>query len=193
MTCTPQPTDTDTMIKTSVHKKNLSGGKNFKKQGSKGRRGERQNAEISAAFVDDVLEGNVPEDIVVARVTKMFGGGRAQLQMGDGKTQVAAIRGNLVVSAGAARAPGNALAISASSYVLLQLTDYGAQIAAILSRQQIQKIHDKIGASKGFFSNGDATEEIDGFEWDLSDEVVQETEVSDRAPLSDENVDVDAI
>lgn len=174
----------------SASKKNLGGGKNFKKQGSKGRRGERQNQETSSAFVDDIMSGDIPTDIVVARVTKMFGGGRTQLLLPDGTTKVAAIRGSLIVSAGAARAPGNELAITINSFVLLQIHDYGAQIASILSRSQIQQIKDKIEATREFFAMGDVTEDDDGFDWDIEKPVAEE--VVEKKNAGDE-LDIDAI
>ena len=149
-------------------KKNLGGGKAFKKQGSKDRRGERQNNEICSAFVDDVLSGEIPADVVVARMTKAFGGGRYQLLTPDNKTHTAISRGSLTVSAGAARAPGNVLAITIGSYVLLQLNEYGSQIAAVMTRQQVHAIKDKIPAAPGFFAGGEATQD-EGFDWDLEE------------------------
>jgi len=175
-------------------KKNLGGGKNFKKQGSKMRRGERQNQEISSAFVEDVMSGEIPKDIVVARVSKIYGSGRIQLVLADGKTQDATIRGVLTQSAGAARAPGNPLAITMNSYVVLQLAAYGAQIAAILTRFQINQIKDKIESSRGFFAIGDSTDEDDGFDWDVAEDV------SAAAPAlaagikkGDDDIDIEAI
>ena len=177
-----------------VTKKNLGGGKNFKKQGSKGRRGERQNQEIASAFVEDVLSGDIPKDIVVARVTKMFGGGRLQLLLPSGVTQVAAIRGALTVSAGAARAPGNVLAITPNTFVLLQLTDYGAQVAAIMNRGQIHQVKDKIEAGRGFFAIGEATEEDDGFDWDVEEEGADtKLPAADRAQKGEDEINIDAI
>jgi len=178
--------------------KNFSGGKNFKKQGSKARRGERQNQEIASAFVDDVLEGDVPTEIVVARVTRMLGGGRISLLLPDGNTKDATIRGSLTMSSGAARVPGNVLAIAVNSFILLQLTDYGAQVAAILSRTQIGQIKAKIPANSGFFAKGDATEEDDGFDWDVEEEEAVKEAKPDRASKAARqeegtDIDVDAI
>ena len=181
----------------SASKKNLGGGKNFKKQGSKGRRGERQNQETSAAFVDDIMSGDIPTDVVVARVTKMFGGGRTQLLLPDGTTQIAAIRGSLIVSAGAARAPGNELAITANSFVLLHVSDYGTQIASILSRAQIHQIKDKIKASRDFFAIGELTEDDDGFDWDVAEEggekPVAEEVVEKKNNNVEEELDIEGI
>jgi hypothetical protein len=153
---------------TTGKKKNLGGGKAFKKQGSKDRRGERQNNEICSAFVDDVLSGEIATDVVVARMTKAFGGGRYQLITPDNKTHTAISRGSLTVSAGAARAPGNVLAITNGSYVLLQINEYGSQIAAVMTRQQVHAIKDKIPATPGFFSGSEAVQD-EGFDWDLEE------------------------
>ena len=177
--------------KPTANKKNLGGGKNFKKQGSKGRRGERQNQETSAAFVEDVMNGDIPTDVVVARVTKMFGGGRTQLLIPDGTTKIAAIRGSLIVSAGAARAPGNELAITANSFVLLHISDYGTQIASILNRSQIQQIKDKIECTRDFFAIGDVTEDDDGFDWDIENPVAEE--VVEKKNVAEEVLDIDTI
>jgi hypothetical protein len=173
--------------------KNFSGGKTFKKQGSKVRRGERQNQEIASAFVDDVLGGEIPKDIVMARVTRMLGGGRISLLLPTGETKSAAIRGSLSMSAGAARAPGNILAISVNSFILLQLTEYGAQVAAILSRTQVDQVKDKIPVSRGFFSMGDATEEDDGFDWDVEEVAEVADAAPDRATKAERDIDIDAI
>jgi hypothetical protein len=174
--------------------KNFSGGKSFKKQGSKVRRGERQNQEIASAFVDDVLDGEIPKEIVMARVTRMLGGGRISLLLPSGETKSAAIRGSLTMSAGAARAPGNILAIAVNSFILLQLTEYGAQVAAILNRTQVDQVKDKIPVSRGFFSMGDATEEDDGFDWDVEQEATEATDAApDRATKAERDIDIDAI
>jgi len=176
--------------------KNFSGGKNFKKQGSKVRRGERQNQEIASAFVDDVIEGDIPTEIVIARVTRMLGSSRISLLLPNGEAKEATIRGSLTMSAGAARVPGNILAITVNSFILLQLTDYGAQVAAILSRAQVDQVKTKIPVNSGFFSKGDATEEDDGFDWDVKEEEVAPDAKPDRASKAardEADIDIDAI
>lgn len=173
--------------------KNLSGGKSFKKQGSKVRRGERQNNEITEAFVEDVENGEVPAKLVIARVAKMLGSGRVQLVLPqNGEVITASIRGTLTMSSGAARAPDNKLAILLNGFILLHMEDYGAQIVGVLTRDQIDRVKSIVVASRGFFSAGDATEEDDGFDWDVEEAVVAPVApIAYREKKAERNVIVD--
>jgi hypothetical protein len=182
--------------------KNFGGGKVFKKQGSKDRRGEKQNQEITAAFVDDILSGEIPTEVVIARVTRMLGGGRISLLLPDGSTKDAAIRGTLSMSKGAARAPGNILTISVNSFIMLQLTDYGPQVVGLLTRGQVEQIKGKITVSSAFFAVGDVTGQDDGYDFiedeeagvEAPEHVSKRDKPDHRAPKGeDKDVDIEKI
>ena len=171
----------------SKHKKNLGGGKGHKKGSGKEKYGERHNRETTDAFVDDITSGSPTEGVTMGRVIKVFGGARMSLQTTSGEEIIAALKGNLRCSKGAARHADNATAVSPGCFVILQRDEVLTQVVGVLNRRQVKAIEKsgKLVAVRGFFDGGDATEE--GFEWDL------EEGGKEGDGESDSEVDVDAI
>lgn len=144
-------------------KKNLQGGKAHKGRSSKENSNHRKNRELGASYVDDILAGEKIEEITLARVTRVQGGARAELLTSTGETIVAGLKGSLKCSKGAARRSDNPLVMFTGSYVLLQGTDYGFQIVAVLSSSDRKAIEPHIECCKGFF--GTETEDC-GIDWE---------------------------
>jgi len=157
----------------SAHKKNLAGGKGHKKQSNKERGGPKKNRELTCAFVEDIMEKEVIEGVMLARVIKNFGGGRAELLTTDNKTITAALKGSLKCSAGAARKSDNSIAIFPNSFVLLQSEAYGSKIIGVMNRLQVKVLEKHFPeAPRGFFNMTTVSEEEDAFDWDEAEEAV---------------------
>jgi hypothetical protein len=169
-------------------KKNLSGGKGFKRQG-KEISGHRKNREITTAYVEDVLANEKVPEIILARVIKVLGGARMQVQTVTGDTVTAAMRNLLRCKGNQAKKGGNPIAAMPGTFVMLQQEEYGSQIIGVLSRVQIKALIPKFPAAPAaFFAEGEEAAD-DGIEWDLS----EEGEGEGAAASDDEDVDIDAI
>ena len=171
------------------HKKNLGGGKGHKRSSGREMRGHRANRELTDGFVEDAIAGQLPPDVTLARVTKVFGGARMSVQTVTDKEVIAGLKGTLKCSKGAARRADNPLAVTPGTFVVLQEDEFATQIVAILNRSHIRALQPAYPmAPKGFFADSTALDEDEGgFEWDHSDD-------GDKGEEGDANgVDVDAI
>jgi hypothetical protein len=140
----------------------------------KAARAQNKNSGAAAEYVTEVSSQprNIAEEsnqsdlrlgistTFLCRVTKLLGSGRMQVISQTGKEMQMTLRGNLKCSAGAARNPGNPLALTPGSYVLAD-----DQIIAVLSRSQVADIKDLVFSIKGFFDKGDTAEEGCGVEF----------------------------
>ena len=151
-------------------KKNLQGGKAHKGQANKERAGPRKNRELTTSYVDEIILGNTVDGITLARVNRVHGGARMELFTMKGDTITAGLKGSLKCSKGAARRSDNPLAAFTGSYVLLQESDYGFQIAGILSGSDVRALQPHLDAPKGFFSA--EAEDDCGIEWDNEEDEV---------------------
>ena len=170
------------MQKSTVSKKNLSGGKGHRRAAGKANGKDLKNAKITQEYVDDVEAGVAVPEVCVARIVKLMGSGRMDLMTSDGETVNAGLKGSLHCSRGKARRSDTSIAAFVGNYVLLQKEDYGAMIIGVLNRQQVKTLEKHVKAAKGFFTDGPAGEEEGGFEFDVSEEAEAE-----------EEIDVDAI
>jgi hypothetical protein len=157
-------------MSTAVSKKNLGGGKNHKRGSGKEDRRHKMNRNITEAFVDDVLSGELDSAVTLARVIKVSGGGRMTLTTVSGESKEAALKGALMCSKGGARRADNPVAVSAGSFVILTDLGFSSQVIGVLNRVHIKAIKGAFkDAPRDFFAEGEAAAD-DGFEWDLAEE-----------------------
>ena len=175
----------------SQSKKNLQGGKAHKAQAHKERSGPKKNRELVVSYIEDLEAENIPGEIVIARVSRLLGGGRMDLVTITGTACQAALKGSLKCGKGG-RKSDNPIAVFPGTYVLVNEEAYGSQITAVLSWANVKSIQpygskivtalrpDEKSPSipRGFFDmTASAGEEDLGIDWDV-----------DEAP-----VDIDAI
>ena len=172
-------------------KKNLTGGKVFRKLGSGENHKHAKNRHIAEAFVDDVASKTPTEGISMAKVLKVLGGARMQLQTLGGETVVAMMRGNLRCSKGASKHADNPIMATVGTFVLLQTEDFGLQIISVLNRKHLNTLQPllKEVAARDFFVTA---EKDDGFDWDDGEEE-ESTEVKPAAAEIKGDVDIDTI
>lgn len=172
------------------HKKNLGGGKGHKRSSGREMRGHRANRELTDDFVEDALNNQLPPDVTLARVTKVFGGARMSLLTVTDKEVIAGLKGSLKCSKGAARRADNPLAVTPGTFVVLQEDEFATQIVAILNRSHVRTLQPAYPmAPRGFFAESTGLEEEEGgFEWDHGDEGGKEKKEEEG-----EEVNVDAI
>lgn len=155
----------------AVSKKNLGGGKGHKKGSGKEDRRHVKNRNITEAFIDDVLSGELDPAVTLARVIKVSGGGRMTLRTVGDKMTEAALKGSLMCSKGGARRADNPVAVSAGSFVILTDLGFSSQVIGVLNRVSVKAIKKCFpSAPKDFFTEGDSEADDGGFEWDLADE-----------------------
>lgn len=165
------------------HKKNLAGGKGHKKQSNKERGGPMKNRELTTAFINDLIDGEVMEGLTIGRVQKILGGARASLVTVTNESLVAGLKGSLKCSAGAARRADNPIALFPNSFVLIQNEGYGQQIVGIFNRLQVKMVekHFPIDSEKppprGFFGLTTVGDEEDAFDWDDEPETGEELDI----------------
>lgn len=133
----------------------------------KAARAQNKNSGAAAEYVTEVSSRprNIAEErnqsdlrlgistTFLCRVTKLLGSGRMQVVSQTGKELQMTLRGNLKCSAGAARNPGNPLALTPGAYVLAD-----DQIIAVLSASQVAEIKEIIFSVNGFFDKGSKEE-----------------------------------
>jgi hypothetical protein len=170
-------------------KKNLTGGKVFRKLGSGENHKHVKNRLIAESFVDDVLSKTPTEGVTLAKVLKVLGGARMQLQTLSGDTVVAMMRGNLRCSKGASKHADNPIMATVGTFVLLQTEDFGLQIISVMGRKHVNTLQTALKdvAARDFFVTAERDE---GFDWDEGEEDTAEAQKTtvDSAPVNIDDI-----
>ena len=135
-------------------KKNLTGGKVFRKLGSGENHKHVKNRLVAESFVDDVLSKTPTEGVTLAKVLKVLGGARMQLQTLKGDTVVAMMRGNLRCSKGASKHADNPIMATVGTFVLLQTEDFGLQIISVMGRKHVNTLQTALKDVAGQWNAG---------------------------------------